>query len=151
VDNSVKQSAPVVCLQLTAPVFLVTSFKYHSRGLPTGLFPDIAPSRMFTTTHQPRVIQQQKEWLATIPHGKLPTNQKIGGGGGGRGEEKEREEKKIKEEEEKEEEKGKEEKKEKKNEMEEKENEKKKEKKKKDKEKKTKDKKNMKKKDKKGK
>jgi len=51
--------------------------KYCSRGLPTAFFPDIAPSRMFTTTQELRVIQQWKEWLATIPDGKLPTNQKI--------------------------------------------------------------------------
>jgi len=30
-------------------------------------------------TQELTVIQQWKEWFATIPDGKLPTNQKIGG------------------------------------------------------------------------
>jgi len=34
---------------MSSPVFLATCFKYCSRGLPAAFFPDIAPSRMFTT------------------------------------------------------------------------------------------------------
>jgi hypothetical protein len=30
-------------------------------------------------TQELTVIQQQKDWIAIIPDGKLPTNQKIGG------------------------------------------------------------------------
>jgi len=30
-------------------------------------------------TQERTVIQQRKEWFATIPDGKLPTNQKFGG------------------------------------------------------------------------
>jgi hypothetical protein len=38
---------------------------------------DELPQIKLPETQQLTVIQQWKEWLATIPDGKLPTNQKI--------------------------------------------------------------------------
>jgi len=37
------QATLFLAVQLSAPVFLATCFKYRSRGLPTVPFPDIAP------------------------------------------------------------------------------------------------------------
>jgi hypothetical protein len=46
---NVLQTILFIAVYLSAPVFLATCFKYCSRGQPTAFFPDIAPSRMFTT------------------------------------------------------------------------------------------------------
>jgi hypothetical protein len=43
------QAILFIAVELSAAVFLATCFKYCSRGLPTALFPDVAPSRMFIT------------------------------------------------------------------------------------------------------
>jgi hypothetical protein len=43
------QTNVFIAVYLTAAVFLATCFNYCSRGLPTAIFPGIAPSRMFTT------------------------------------------------------------------------------------------------------
>jgi hypothetical protein len=43
------QAIIFIAVQLSAPVFLATCFKYFIRDLPTAFFQDIAPSRMFTT------------------------------------------------------------------------------------------------------
>jgi hypothetical protein len=40
----------------------MTCFKYYSRGLPTTFFPDIAPSRMFTTNSLCLIIHPVHEW-----------------------------------------------------------------------------------------
>ena len=47
---------------LSAPVFLATSLKYCSRGLLTAFFPDIAPSRMFTTKSLCLIVCPIHEW-----------------------------------------------------------------------------------------
>ena len=41
--------------------------------------PDYNAKSKSPKTQELTVIQQWKEWLATIPDGKLPTNQKIEG------------------------------------------------------------------------
>jgi hypothetical protein len=51
-----------IAVQLSAVVFLVTYFKYCSRGLPTTRFPDIAPSRMFTTNSLCLFIRAAHDW-----------------------------------------------------------------------------------------
>jgi len=45
-----------------SPVFLATCFKYCNRGLPTALFPDVAPSRMFTTYSLCLIVCLINEW-----------------------------------------------------------------------------------------
>jgi len=42
--------------------FLATYFKYCSRGLPTAFFPDVAPSRMFTTNSLCLIVCPIHEW-----------------------------------------------------------------------------------------
>jgi len=43
------QAILFITVYLSGAVFLVTCFKYCSQGLPMAFFPDIAPSRIFTT------------------------------------------------------------------------------------------------------
>jgi hypothetical protein len=43
-------------------VFLVTCFKYYSRGLPTAFFPDIAHSRMLATNSLCLIIYHIHKW-----------------------------------------------------------------------------------------
>ena len=43
-------------------MFLATCFKYRSRGRPTAFFPDIAPSRMFTTNSLRLTVRPTHEW-----------------------------------------------------------------------------------------
>ena len=56
------QANVFIAVQPSAPVFLATCFKYCSRGLPTGFFPDIAPSRMFTTDSLCVILCHIHEW-----------------------------------------------------------------------------------------
>ena len=58
--NCCKQFFSLYNCQL--PVFLVTCFKYCSRGLPTAFFPDIAPSRMFTMNSFCLIVCPVREW-----------------------------------------------------------------------------------------
>ena len=41
---------------------MTTCFKYCSRGLPTAFFPDVAPSRMFTTNSLCLIVCPIHEW-----------------------------------------------------------------------------------------
>jgi hypothetical protein len=52
------QAILFIAVQLPAPVFLATCFKYCCRGLPTALFLYIASSRIFATKqiHNTRII-----------------------------------------------------------------------------------------------
>ena len=56
------QAILFIAVQLSAPVFLATCFKYCSRGRPTAFFPDIAPSRMFTTNSLCLIVCPIHEW-----------------------------------------------------------------------------------------
>jgi hypothetical protein len=51
-----------VALWLSASIFLSTCFKYFSRCLPTALFPDIAPSRMFNANSLFLILCPIHEW-----------------------------------------------------------------------------------------
>jgi hypothetical protein len=51
-----------IAVQLSVPVFLASCFKYCSQGLPTAFFPDIAPSRMFTTNSLCLSVCPIHEW-----------------------------------------------------------------------------------------
>jgi energy-converting hydrogenase Eha subunit E len=56
------QAILIIAVQLPAAVFLVTCFKYYSRGLPTACFPDIAPSKMLTTNSLHIITCHIHEW-----------------------------------------------------------------------------------------
>jgi hypothetical protein len=43
-------------------LFLATCFKYCSRGFPIAFYPDIAPSRMFTTNYLCLIIRPIHNW-----------------------------------------------------------------------------------------
>jgi hypothetical protein len=76
------QAVLYIAVQLSAAVFLATCFKYYSRGLLTAIFPDIAPSRIFTTNSLCLTECPIHEWLlffnifksnlASFALGKLP-------------------------------------------------------------------------------
>jgi len=56
------QAILIIAVYLSAAVFLETCFKYRSRGLPTAFFPNIAPSRMFTTNSLRLPVCPIHEW-----------------------------------------------------------------------------------------
>ena len=56
------QAILFTAVSLSAAVFLATCFKYCSPGLPTAFFPNIAPSKMFTTNSLCPIICPIHEW-----------------------------------------------------------------------------------------
>jgi hypothetical protein len=59
--------------------FAVNIFEGAISGKKAVGRPRLQYLKQMPETRELTVIQQRKEWLATIPDGKLPTNQKIEG------------------------------------------------------------------------
>jgi hypothetical protein len=56
------QAILFIVVLFSAPVFPTTCFKYCSQGLPTPFFPDIAPSKIFTTNSLCLIVCPIHEW-----------------------------------------------------------------------------------------